>query len=109
MVPIGSCAGIRPSPRISWSSAAKSLVVYLDFPPALIVEILSPSTASKDREIKFKLYEEQGVEHDILVDPTEQTIERFHLINSEYVKQASLVGIMINGQSLSIDPASSFA
>jgi Uma2 family endonuclease len=31
---------------------------FLDFPPLLIVEILSPSTAIKDRGIKMELYQE---------------------------------------------------
>jgi hypothetical protein len=34
---------------------------YLDFTPALVVEVLSPSTAYKDRHEKFELYEEQSV------------------------------------------------
>jgi Uma2 family endonuclease len=32
---------------------------FLDFPPALVVEILSTSTASKDRLYKFNLYQLQ--------------------------------------------------
>ena len=34
---------------------------YLTRAPALIFEILSPSTASKDESIKFRLYEAEGV------------------------------------------------
>jgi Uma2 family endonuclease len=40
----------------------------LDFPPALIVEILSPSTAEKDRGIKFDYYEREGVQYYLIAD-----------------------------------------
>ena len=41
---------------------------YLDFPPALVVEILSPSTALKDRNNKFALYEREGIKYYLIVD-----------------------------------------
>src|SRR6266542_6882844 len=34
---------------------------YLDFSPSLVVEILSPSTALKDRHTKYELYQQQRV------------------------------------------------
>ena len=34
---------------------------YLDFPPSLVVEILSPSTALKDRHTKFEIYQLQNI------------------------------------------------
>nr|WP_255539607.1 Uma2 family endonuclease [Longitalea luteola] len=34
---------------------------YLDFPPALIVEILLPATALKDRHTKYGIYQKQGI------------------------------------------------
>jgi Uma2 family endonuclease len=37
--------------------------------PALVVEILSPSTRKRDREIKRKLYDRMGVREYWLVDP----------------------------------------
>jgi len=42
---------------------------YLDFPPVLVVEILSPSTASKDRGEKMELYQQQQVKYYLIVDP----------------------------------------
>ena len=39
----------------------KTEKTYLDFTPALVIEILSPATAYKDRHEKFELFEEQGV------------------------------------------------
>lgn len=43
--------------------------------PDLVVEVLSPATALKDRNQKFKLYEEHGVKEYWIIDPFNQTIE----------------------------------
>jgi len=43
-------------------------------PPALVVEILSPHTADKDRNDKLRLYEENGVDHYLIVDPNLNTL-----------------------------------
>jgi len=34
---------------------------YIDFPLALVIEILSPSTALKDKNTKFELYQNFGI------------------------------------------------
>ena len=57
---------------------------FLEFPPSLIVEILSPSTAFKDRHEKFELYEEQQVKYYIVVDPKFNKIEIYELVESKY-------------------------
>ncbi|MBS1510070.1 MAG: Uma2 family endonuclease [Bacteroidetes bacterium] len=59
---------------------------YLDFAPALIVEILSPATAtaSKDRNEKMEIYEEQGVKYYIIVDPQFKKVEIYQIINKKY-------------------------
>ncbi len=59
-------------------------ITYLDFPPALIVEILSPSTAMKDRREKFELYETQGVKYYLIIDPAFNKVEIFELIINTY-------------------------
>ena len=52
---------------------------YLDFPAALVVEILSPSTALKDRNTKFYLYEEQKIPYYIIIDIDKKEVEIYHL------------------------------
>lgn len=44
-------------------------------PPDLVVEILSPSTASRDRSIKLRLYERQGVPEYWIVDPDGSAVD----------------------------------
>ena len=57
---------------------------FLDFIPALIVEILSPSTAYKDRHEKLELYEQEGVHYYLIVDPHFKKVEIFELVSGKY-------------------------
>lgn len=45
--------------------------------PAIVAEILSPSTADRDRNEKRQLFEEQGVEHYLVMDPKDTTIDYY--------------------------------
>ncbi len=47
--------------------------------PDWVCEVLSPSTASKDRETKMPVYARHGVRHAWLVDPGAQRIEVYAL------------------------------
>ena len=53
--------------------------------PDMIVEILSPSTALRDLDLKFKLYEENGVKEYWIVQPNDQTVSIFDLIESKFL------------------------
>lgn len=52
--------------------------------PDLVVEVLSPATALKDKREKKALYEKHGVKEYILIDPTEIYLERFILKDGGY-------------------------
>lgn len=52
--------------------------------PDLAVEILSPSTAARDRGIKLKAYARFGVKEYWIVDPEGQTIELYRLAPEGY-------------------------
>lgn len=43
--------------------------------PDLVIEILSPSTAKRDRTLKLNLYQRQGVAEYWIVDPETETVE----------------------------------
>lgn len=58
---------------------------FLEFPPALVVEVFSKSTALRDRNTKYSIYEEQGVKYYLIVDIERQIIEVYDLIDSMYV------------------------
>jgi Uma2 family endonuclease len=52
--------------------------------PDWICEILSPSTASKDREIKMPIYAHYGVAYAWLIDPVERILEAYELISGQW-------------------------
>jgi len=52
--------------------------------PDLVVEILSPSTASRDRGEKKAIYERNGVRELWLVDPRARRVTRFALADLRY-------------------------
>jgi Uma2 family endonuclease len=58
---------------------------YLDFPPALVAEILSPSTALKDRHTKFALYEQQKVPYYLILSPDPEEAEVYAIEENKYV------------------------
>jgi Uma2 family endonuclease len=57
---------------------------FIRIPPVLIVEVFSASTRLKDRNTKFKLYEEWGVKFYLMADPDLKKIEIFELTDNAY-------------------------
>ena len=64
---------------------------FLTKAPALIFEILSPSTAEQDRRTKYSIYEREGVSYYCIVDPENKAIEIYRLDDERYVKQLDAV------------------
>jgi Uma2 family endonuclease len=60
---------------------------HLCAPPQLIVEILSDSTAEKDRKSKFELYRQQSVLYYLIVDPVDHHTDVFRLVENQYQQQ----------------------
>jgi Uma2 family endonuclease len=54
--------------------------------PDLIIEVISPDTALKDKREKKTLYEKHGVKEYIIIDPTDQYVEYFFLEGAIYGK-----------------------
>lgn len=61
---------------------------FIDTAPALIAEVLSPSTRDKDIGTKAKLYASEGVMYYVIIDPTSNTYEISQLVGSAYEKMA---------------------
>lgn len=52
---------------------------HVERTPAIVAEILSPSTEQRDRNEKLELYQEQKVRHYLVLDPDQRTLEWFCL------------------------------
>ena len=52
--------------------------------PDMIAEVVSPSTARRDRMVKLNLYEQAGVREYWIVDPLEQSIQVYLLDTGRY-------------------------
>ena len=63
---------------------------YLTKAPSLIVEVLSKSTASKDQNIKFALYEQEGVRYYIMVNQEDKIAKIYELHQGKYIKLADV-------------------
>ena len=64
----------------------------IEAPPALVIEILSPSTTQIDRGIKRQLYARHGVPHYWIVDVEGRRIEAYGLADRAYVLATALEG-----------------
>ncbi len=62
---------------------------FLDFPPVLVVEVVSRSTEDRDRNIKYELYEQAGVKYYLIVDVKKKLIEIFDLVDGKYQQRQS--------------------
>jgi Uma2 family endonuclease len=74
-------------PDLFYVSGEQKLIVKdtrIDGPPALVVEVLSPSSNRKDRLQKLRIYQEAKVRHYWLVNPEEKTLECFSLRDGDY-------------------------
>lgn len=60
---------------------------FLDFPPELVVEILSESTGMKDRNVKYPKYEAEGIPYYIMVDADKNTVEVYQFTGGHYSRQ----------------------
>jgi Uma2 family endonuclease len=60
--------------------------------PAIVVEILSPATAERDRTVKATRYEATGVAHYWVVDLDAQRLDCYRLTDGQYVLVASTTG-----------------
>lgn len=74
-------------PDIIFISSGRADIIgekYIEGAPDLVVEIISPGTSERDRQAKYQIYEEAGVQEYWLLDPESRTIEVFTLREGIY-------------------------
>ena len=76
-----------------WGSTKSDLFTkkQMRFPaPDFVAEVLSPSTAKRDRGVKFKDYAASGVAEYWIIDPDAEVIEQYVLDGDDYALHAKL-------------------
>lgn len=94
-----NCSQCRPLLPVDWKIDEQTVVQpdnlvvcgpvegkFLTQTPSVIFEILSASTAFKDRNVKYEIYQNLGVKYYILVDSDHKEVEVNELINKKYSK-----------------------
>lgn len=101
---IPDVVGFRPGAEVDPEAAMEGA-------PTLVVEVLSPATAAKDRTDKKRNYARIGVQIYILIDPDQKTLEVFRVNGTRYGtpeilrdndiwKPAELVGLELQLEKL---------
>jgi Uma2 family endonuclease len=68
---------------------------YITKAPKIIFEVLSKSTAKKDEGLKFSLYEAEGVNYYVIVNPNDNVAKAYVLKEGRYIK----IGDFTNGKT----------
>jgi Uma2 family endonuclease len=78
---IGDQTVVRPDVMIICNTPPSD---FVRTPPVLVLEIFSAGTRMKDRNVKFNLYQSNGVKYYLMADPEKNSIEIFKLKNNRY-------------------------
>lgn len=78
---------VRPDVSVVCAPKTAGHIVQV---PSLIVEVLSKSTAIKDREVKTALYAKHGVRYYVLIDTRAKKIEALELKSGTYASKPNL-------------------
>ncbi|MBD3756438.1 MAG: Uma2 family endonuclease [Gammaproteobacteria bacterium] len=94
------CAQCEVLSEVDWQSSDDTVVrpdvlvacdingERLTTTPELIVEIVSDTSAKRDEQIKFELYEKEGVKWYLLVYPDDPKVKVFRWHEGRYIKEA---------------------
>ncbi|SFH14952.1 Endonuclease, Uma2 family (restriction endonuclease fold) [Desulfotomaculum arcticum] len=101
----------KPQPDIFFISKERLNIIkeqHIAGAPDLVIEILSPSTASRDRVEKSKMYYTHGVKEYWLVDPEIETAEiltpgeKYWQIDGTYNNKATLHSPFLTGLEINL-------
>ncbi len=77
---------------VARAHASRIKATHIEGAPDLVIEVLSPRTATLDRTKKRDLYAENRVTHYWILDPRKKTLEELRLSRGEYKLEAKLEG-----------------
>jgi Uma2 family endonuclease len=83
-----------PQSDVMWVAEGSPCVITdkrLEGPPDLVVEVFSPSTAKRDKEDKFALYQRHGVREYWMLDPANRYLEAWTLAEGKFNKLGTFV------------------
>ena len=73
-----------PKTRLRSMGFTPSTRKFLPGAPDLVVEILSPTTQTNDRQMKAQLYAKYAVPHYWIIDPDKETLQAYALAGTQY-------------------------
>jgi len=91
-------------PDVFWVAPGTACIdrgTFYEGPPALIVEVLSPTNTANDRVTKFDLYEQNGVSEYWMANPAERYLEVYTLSDSTYQRLGAFRGQTFTSPALS--------
>ncbi|MDP2431898.1 MAG: Uma2 family endonuclease [Pseudomonadota bacterium] len=91
-VRLGDITVVQPDVVIVCDPAKLANGKYVNGAPDMVMEILSSSTAKKDRRVKLRLYQSAGVPEYLILDPYGKTVERYLLEAGQYVLPPEILG-----------------
>lgn len=92
-VRLGDITVVQPDVLIVCDPAKLANGKYVVGAPDMVMEVLSASTAKKDRRTKLRVYQAAGVPEYLILDPYGRTVERYLLADGEYVLPPETLGM----------------
>ncbi|MDP2832591.1 MAG: Uma2 family endonuclease [Pseudomonadota bacterium] len=92
-VRLGDITVVQPDVLIVCDPAKLANGKYVTGAPDMVMEVLSASTAKKDRRVKLRVYQAAGVPEYLILDPYGKTVERYLLEGGQYVLPPETLGV----------------
>jgi Uma2 family endonuclease len=92
-VRLGDITVVQPDVLIVCDPAKLANGKYVMGAPDMVLEVLSPGTAKKDRRTKLRVYQAAGVPEYLILDPYGKTVERYILASGQYVWPPEILGV----------------
>jgi len=92
-VRLGDITVVQPDVLIVCDPVKLANGKYVVGAPDMVMEVLSASTAKKDRRTKLRVYQAAGVPEYLILDPYGRTVERYLLADGEYVLPPEILGM----------------